>query len=159
MIITRHGDVFAEINPLTTGQAPDFTLTDLNQNPVTLSKLTDPIIISVFPDINTSVCALQTKHFNVAAAANQAISFLSISNNTAKEQANWCAAEGVDMTILSDEKNVFGELYGLVLTEANLLARSVYVIKDGQIIYSEILSEMTNEPNYDKALEVANSAI
>ena len=37
MIITRHGDVFAEISPLTTGQAPDFTLTDLNQNPVTLS--------------------------------------------------------------------------------------------------------------------------
>ena len=159
MIITRHGDVFAEINPLTTGQAPDFTLTDLNQNPVMLSKLTDPIIISVFPDINTSVCALQTKHFNIAAAANQAISFLSISNNTAKEQVNWCAAEGVDMTILSDEKNTFGELYGLVLPEANLLARSVFVIKDGQIIYSEILSEMSNEPNYDKALEVANSVI
>ena len=63
------------------------------------------------------------------------------------------------MTILSDEKNTFGELYGLVLPEANLLARSVFVIKDGQIIYSEILSEMSNEPNYDKALEVANSVI
>ena len=63
------------------------------------------------------------------------------------------------MTILSDANNEFGKLYGIVMAEANLLARSVFVIKDGQIIYTEILSEMTDEPNYDKALQVADAAI
>ena len=60
MIITRHGEVFDEINPLTTGAAPDFQLTDLANHKVKLSELADPIIISIFPDINTSVCALQS---------------------------------------------------------------------------------------------------
>ncbi|GFH43132.1 2-Cys peroxiredoxin [Lactococcus hodotermopsidis] len=155
MIITRHNDIFDDITPLTAGQAPDFTLLDQNKTEVTLSKLPDPIIISVFPDINTRVCSLQTRRFNAEAAQNKAISFLSISNNTHEEQANWCAAEGVDMTVLSDNDNVFGKAYGLVMTQANLLARSVYVVKNGQIVYSEILTEMTDEPNYEEALKVA----
>ena len=159
MIITKNGEDFSEINPLITGQAPDFSLKDQHGNAVTLSKLPSPIIMSVFPNINTSVCSVQTRRFNQEAAAHKEITFLSISNNTPEEQANWCAAEGVDMTIVSDAKNEFGQLYGLVMAEANLLARSVFVIKDGQIIYAEILPEMTDEPNYEKALQVADAAI
>ena len=159
MIITRNGEDFSEINPLITGQAPDFSLKDQHGNAVTLSTLPSPIIMSVFPNINTSVCSVQTRRFNQEAAAHKEITFLSISNNTPEEQANWCAAEGVDMTIVSDAKNEFGQLYGLVMAEANLLARSVFVIKDGQIIYAEILPEMTDEPNYEKALQVADAAI
>ena len=159
MIITRNGEDFSEINPLITGQAPDFSLKDQHGNAVTLSKLPSPIIMSVFPNINTSVCSVQTRRFNQEAAAHKEITFLSISNNTPEEQANWCAAEGVDMTIVSDAKNEFGQLYGLVMAEANLLARSVFVIKDGQIIYAEILPEMTDEPNYEKALQVVDAAI
>ena len=159
MIMTRNGEDFSEINPLITGQAPDFSLKDQHGNAVTLSKLPSPIIMSVFPNINTSVCSVQTRRFNQEAAAHKEITFLSISNNTPEEQANWCAAEGVDMTIVSDAKNEFGKLYGLVMAEANLLARSVFVIKDGQIIYAEILPEMTDEPNYEKALQVADAAI
>lgn len=159
MIITRNGEDFSEINPLITGQAPDFSLKDQHGNAVTLSKLPSPIIMSVFPNINTSVCSVQTRRFNQEAAAHKEITFLSISNNIPEEQANWCAAEGVDMTIVSDAKNEFGQLYGLVMAEANLLARSVFVIKDGQIIYAEILPEMTDEPNYEKALQVADAAI
>ena len=159
MIITRNGEDFSEINPLITGQAPDFSLKDQHGNAVTLSKFPSPIIMSVFPNINTSVCSVQTRRFNQEAAAHKEITFLSISNNTPEEQANWCAAEGVDMTIVSDAKNEFGQLYGLVMAEANLLARSVFVIKDGQIIYAEILPEMTDEPNYEKALQVADAAI
>lgn len=159
MIITRNGEDFTEINPLTTGQAPDFSLKDQHNNVVSLSELPSPIIISVFPNINTSVCSVQTRRFNQEAAAHKEIAFLSISNNTPEEQANWCAAEDVEMTILSDANNEFGKLYGIVMAEANLLARSVFVIKDGQIIYTEILSEMTDEPNYDKALQVADAAI
>lgn len=155
MIITRHGEAIDEITPLTSGQAPDFSLTDQHGKTVSLSDLSSPIIISVFPNINTSVCSTQTRRFNQEAAAHEEIAFLSISNNTAEEQANWCAAEGVEMTILSDVDKTFGQLYGLVMKNADVLARSVFVVKDGQIIYAEVLGEMTDEPNYDQALAVA----
>ena len=152
--ITLHGEKVAKINPVTTGKAPDFTLTDLNGNSVTLSLLTKPVLISIFPDINTRICSLQTKHFNVEAAKHTEIDFLSISNNTAEEQRNWCAAEGVDMTILADNGE-FGRAYGLILDGGPLegrLARSVFVIKDGEVMYSEILEELSEEPNYAAAL-------
>lgn len=156
--IALHGEKVASLHPVTTGKAPDFTLTDLKGNKVTLSKLTKPVLISVFPDINTSICSLQTKHFNVEAAKHDEIDFLSISNNTTEEQKNWCAAEGVDMTILADNGD-FGKAYGLVLNGGPLagrLTRSVFVVKNGEITYSEILSELTNEPNYEAALAAAH---
>jgi thiol peroxidase len=152
--ITLHGEKIAAIHPVTTGTAPDFTLTDLSNQPISLSKLEKPVLISVFPDINTAICSLQTKRFNLEASKHDEIEFLSISNNTADEQQNWCAAEGVEMTILSDT-GVFGEAYGLVLNGGPLsgrLARSIFVVKNGKIVYSEIVSELTHEPNYEAAL-------
>ncbi|MDR1606585.1 MAG: peroxiredoxin [Streptococcaceae bacterium] len=159
MIITRNGETFDEINPITSGLAPDFTLRDQNQKAVRLSETPSPTIISVFPDINTDVCSLQTKRFNVEAAAHQGISFLSISNNTAEEQANWCASENVEMTVLSDTDNAFGSRYGLLMPQVKRLARSVYVVKNGEIIYSQILSEITDEPDYAQVLAVAQAAL
>ncbi|MFC4653330.1 peroxiredoxin [Lactococcus nasutitermitis] len=152
--IKINGEKVATINPVTQGKAPDFTLPDLSGSSVTLSKLTKPVLLSIFPDINTSTCSLQTKHFNLEASEHQDIDFLSISNNTADEQRNWCAAEDIDMTILSDNGD-FAKAYGLLINEGPLtgrLARSVFVIKNGEIIYSEIVNEITAEPNYSKAL-------
>ena len=152
--INLHGEKIGTVSPVTTGKAPDFTLTDLSGKAVQLSNLTKPVLISVFPDINTSVCSLQTKRFNAEAAQHDEIDFLSISTNTAVEQKNWCAAEGVDMTILADTGD-FGKSFGLLLNEGPLagrLARSTFVVKDGEIVYSEILEEITDEPDYEKAL-------
>ncbi len=152
--ITLHGEKIAKIDPVTTGAAPDFTLTDLSNRSIRRSELKKPVLISVFPDINTSICSLQTKRFNLEASKHSEIEFLSISNNTADEQRNWCAAEGVDMTILSDTGE-FGKAYGLVMKSGALegrLARSIFVVKDGEIVYSEIISEVTHEPDYEQAL-------
>lgn len=152
--ITLHGEKIAELNPADKGVAPDFTLTDLSNRTITLSKLTKPVLISVFPDINTRICSLQTKRFNLEASNHDEIDFLSISNNTPDEQKNWCAAEGVAMTILSDDGS-FGKAYGLVLESGPLagrLARSIFVIKDGKIVYRELISEISQEPDYGQAL-------
>lgn len=157
--IKLHGEVVSTISPVESGLAPDFTLTDLKGNKVTLSSLKKPVLISVFPDINTSVCSLQTKRFNVEASKHEEFEFLSISSNTAEEQKNWCAAEGVDMTILSDN-GTFGQAYGITLGGnsrlAGKLARSIFVVVDGEIVYSEIIEETTNEPNYEAALSAIN---
>ena len=142
-------------------KAPLFSLKNLSDDVVSLEKLKgQPVIISVVPDIDTSICALQTKHFNQEAAAIKEIQFLTISNNTKEELANWCAAESVDMTMLRDEEGVFGKEYGLFIPEMNRLARAIFVLdKDGVISYEEIVAEIATEPDYTKALERAKALI
>jgi len=157
-VITFNHETVDTINPITEGAAPDFTLQDLHGRNVTLSQLHKPVVISVFPDIKTDVCSLQTRYFNQAAANRDDIEFLSISNNTPEEFKNWCAANGVNMTILPDNGS-FGNAYHLRMFGGPLpgrLARSVYVVKNGKIVYNEIVSELTDEPNYDAALRAAH---
>jgi len=159
MDILLHGEKIGSVNPLVKGdKAVDFTLTDLEGNEVTLSKIDKTVLISTFPDINTSTCAIQTKRFNEEAGKNPDIEILSISANTKDEQKNWCAAEGVDMKVLSDDGS-FGKAYGLVFTDgpvAGKLARALYVVKNGEIVYSDIIAEIADEPYYNAALEVAS---
>jgi len=142
-------------------KAPLFSLHNLSDDVVSLTDLKGkPVIISVVPDIDTSICALQTKHFNQEAAAIKDIHFLTISNNTKEELSNWCAAESVDMTMLSDETGTFGKEYGLLIPEMNRLARAIFVLdKEGVITYEEIVAEIATEPDYAKALEAAKRLI
>ncbi|MBS7577200.1 MULTISPECIES: peroxiredoxin [unclassified Enterococcus] len=158
MKISLHGEYAFDLAPISVGEtAPNFKLLDQNDQTVELEKRRDlPVILSVFPDINTSVCDLQTRAFNRLASENKAIHFLSISNNTKEEQANWCAAKGVDMTVLHDDANQFGAAYGLFAPELNHLSRAVFVVdRAGKIAYAEVLSEITDEPNYQAALAAA----
>jgi len=162
-IITFQQQPIDTIDPVTEGPAPDFTLNDLHGHPVRLSALKDKtVLISVVPDINTPVCSTQTRFFNEEAARSQDgdIEFLTISNNTSHELANWCAAEGIGMTILPDVDNEFGGKYRLRIFGGPLpgrLARSLYVIRNGNIIHNQIVNEISDEPNYHEALTVARS--
>lgn len=141
--------------------APDFTLKNLKDETVRLSDFAGkPVLISVVPDIDTRVCAIQTKRFNQEAAQIENVQFLTISNNTKAEQENWCAAEGVDMQMLHDTDNVFGEAYGLVIPAMNRLARAIFVVDaDGKLSYQEIVSEVSNEPDYQTALDKAKELV
>lgn len=136
---------------------PGATLLDLEDKAISLSDLTKkPLIISVVPDIDTSVCALQTKRFNQEAGAIPNINFVTVSNNTKEEQSNWCAAEGVDMLMLHDADKSFTEAFGLLIPDLGRLARAIFVVDtQGNIVYEEVVSEVTNEPNYNLAIEAA----
>ncbi|WP_338216053.1 thiol peroxidase [Companilactobacillus muriivasis] len=155
--ITTYGD------PLTVGETfPDFTVLDKDNNTVKLSSLLDkPVLISVVPDINTRVCSIQTKHFNEEVAGHAEINFVTISTNTPEEQANWCAAEGVEnMQMLSDMDHDFGKKSKIWIRDRNILARSVWVVdKNGEIIYSEIVPVQSDEPSYDRVLGQLNELI
>ncbi|MBH9991713.1 peroxiredoxin [Lactobacillus sp. W8092] len=157
MKIQRHGQDFCELNdyPLVGQKFPEFQVLDSQQNPVTLaSLLTKPLLISVVPNIETSVCALQTKHFNEVVDQFSQCNFVTISTNTPEQQQNWCAAANVTrMQLLSDEQFNFGHQTNLLMGDSKLLARSVWLLQtDGQIIYSEIPAEMTDEPGYEPVL-------
>lgn len=157
MQITKRGEVFSLVKePLKIGdQAADFELEDLKGKVFRLFQLLDkPLIISVVPDINTSVCSVQTRKFNEMMANFEEANFVTVSNNTKEQQASWCAAEGLNLVMLHDPENTFGQAYGVLIPELNVYARSVFVINsDGKIIYEEIVPEMTHEPDYQKAID------
>lgn len=135
--------------------APDFSLNNLNDEKVSLKDLLKkPVLLNVVPDIDTSVCSIQTKRFNQEAAGVQGATFVTISKNTKEEQENWCSAEGVEMEMLHDTEFSFGKEYGLYIEERGILARSIFVIDtDGTIVYREIVAEIKQEPDYAPALD------
>ena len=136
MQITKRGEAFSLVKePLKVGnQAVDFELKDLKDKVFHLSQLLDkPLIISVVPDINTSVCSIQTRKFNEMMAKFEEANFVTISNNTREQQESWCAAEGLDLVMLHDPENTFGQAYGVLIPELNVYARSVFVVNsDGK---------------------------
>jgi thiol peroxidase len=148
-----------------TGQtAPDFTLTGVAMDPVKLSDFKDKVkIISVFPSIDTGVCALQTKRFNrEAAKLGEDIVIICISKDLPFAQSRFCGAEGIDRVVtLSDYKNnEFGEKYGFLIDELGLLTRGVVVIdRDNVVQYVEYVKEVAEEPDYRKAIEEAKNAL
>ncbi|MFD2308274.1 thiol peroxidase [Enterococcus termitis] len=162
MKVTKKGEEveIIGVQPEVGTKAPNFSLKNLTDEVVNLSDFSGtPVLISVVPDIDTRVCSLQTKRFNEEAAKIEGVKFITISNNTKEEQANWCAAEGVDMEILHDTDGTFGEAYGLFIPAMGRLARVIFVIdKEGKIIYEAISTEISEEPDYNAALEKAKNA-
>jgi len=146
-------------NQLAVGDtAPNFTVLSTALKPVQLSDYKGKnIIIAVYPSVDTSVCAAQNRRFNVEADKLKDTVVLSISCDLPFAQNRFCAAEGLDSIItLSDHKDLnFGLTYGFVIDELRLLTRGTVIIdKKGIIKYIEYVPEVTNEPDYNKALEV-----
>lgn len=161
MKITRQGKYFATLTsiPAVGEQFPEFAVKNGTGQKVKLSDLlTKTLLISVVPDINTSVCSLQTKKFNEEVDQYENINFVTISTNTPNQQAQWCAAQNVKkMQLLSDQEHNFGEATHLLMDDSGLLARCVWIINTQEkTIYREIVSEMTNEPNYNQVLDQFN---
>lgn len=152
-------------NEIETGkQAPDFTAVGKDLKPVKLSDFKGKIkILSIFPSIDTEVCAVQTRTFNKAAAdLSDEVAVLCISKDLPFAQNRFCGAEGIDKVVtLSDYKsNDFGSKYGFLIDELGLLARGVVVIdRNDTVRYVEYVSEVTDEPAYDKAIEAAEKSV
>lgn len=161
MIITRKDqnktfELFGT-QPTLSEKAPQFSLPSTKGRTISLDDLKGQVtIISVVPNINTRVCAMQTRQFNQKASQLEGVNFFTVARNTLEEFNAWCAGEGLDLENLSDADGTFGEAYGLIMSELNILARSVFVIdKDLKIAYMEIVEEMTDEPQYQTPIEVA----
>lgn len=163
MKVSKKGQILdvEGVQPLIGEKAPDFSIPNLKNDLVKLSDLEgEPVLISVVPDIDTRVCALQTKRFNHEAATIDGIKFLTISNNTIEEQSKWCAAEGVEMEMLHDEDGTFGKQFGLFIPEMGRLARAIFVLDaQGIIVYEQISEEIAEEPDYAKALTHAKNLV
>lgn len=136
--------------------APDFTVLDNSLNQITLEDYKGKKkLISVVPSIDTGVCDQQTRKFNEEASQEDGV-VLTISVDLPFAQKRWCASNGLENVVtLSDHRDLsFGENFGVVMEELRLLARSVFVLDESnKIVYKEIVSEGTNFPDFDAALE------
>ncbi|GGB66988.1 putative thiol peroxidase [Flavobacterium suaedae] len=145
--------------PATGTKAPGFELVKNDLSTVSLNDFkSSKLVLNIFPSIDTGTCATSVRKFNEKAAGIENTKVLCISRDLPFAQARFCGAEGLDNVItLSDFKEgKFGNDYGLTITDgplAGLHSRAVIVInEEGNIVYTEQVSEIKDEPDYDKAL-------
>ncbi len=146
--------------------APDFTVHFFEGGLKTISNKDlagKATILSVVPSLDTGVCQIQTKKFNQQLAAlGDSVNAVTISRDLPFAQNRFCGAEDVkNMKVGSDyQSGAFGESFGVMIDELKLLARSVFVLdKGGKVVYTEIVPEVTQEPNYDAALAALKTQV
>lgn len=164
-IVTMGGNPVTLLGPeIKVGdRAPEFTVLTNDLKPYTLKDAGDQVkIISVVPSVDTGVCQIQTTRFNKEADQLDHTIVLTISADLPFALKKFCSAQGIDKVItLSDHKDLsFGMNYGFAIEELRLLSRGIVVLdKDNIVQYVEYVPEVTDHPNYDKALEEAKKLI
>ena len=149
----------AEI-PEVGGQAPAFTLVDSELNNVNLSSYKGKnIVLNIIPSLDTPVCQKSTKIFNERVAAMNNVVVLAVSADLPFAMKRFCTSENINSVIplsMMRSRN-FAKDYGVLLVDgplSGITARAVVVInKNNEIIHSELVNEIANEPNYDDALD------
>lgn len=153
-------------NKVVEGQvAPNFTAVKQDLSPFDFYRDTENKIkiISIAPSIDTSVCSVQTITFNKKAAEmKEDVEIVTITVDLPFAQGRYCAAEGIEnIQVVSDHKDLdFGEKYGFIMPHLRLLARGIVVVdKDNTVRYVEYVPEVTDAPDYDKALEAVKGLL
>lgn len=139
-------------------KAPNFKVTDNDMLPVRFLRTykgKTAVILSV-PSLDTPVCDLEIRKFNTEAAKlSPDIEVLAVSMDLPFAQKRWCGDAGVKrVKIYSDYKQgEFGKAYGVLIKELRLLARAVFIVDaEGTVRYARMVPEITEEPDYAKAL-------
>ncbi len=136
--------------------APNFTAVGNDLNPVSLNDTKGKRVFLAVPSLDTPVCDMEVRKFNEEASKLDNVSIYTLSMDLPFAQARWCGGANIDkVTTLSDYKDrEFGKNFGVYIKELGLLSRAVFVVdENNKVTYVEYLEEITNEPNYEKALE------
>lgn len=140
-------------------KAPEFKLAKNDLSTVSLADFVGSrLILNIFPSVDTGTCAASVRQFNQKASKLKNTKVLCISRDLPFAQKRFCGAEGLEnVVMLSDFKNgSFGQDYGLEITDgafAGFHSRVVMVLdENANVIYTEQVSEIGDEPNYEKAL-------
>lgn len=144
-------------------KAPEFKAVKTDLTPYDSKENEGKVVIySVAPSIDTPVCSLQARTFNEKAANLKNVEIVTVTVDLPFAQARFCANEGIDNSIIVSDYHGhdFGKKYGFLMEETMLLARGIVVVgKDGKVAYVEYVPEVTNEVNFDKALEEAEKLV
>jgi len=159
--VTLKGNPFnlAGTMPKPGDAAPDFNLTKGDLSPVDLASLgSKKKVIVTVPSLDTPVCQTETRKFNEKASSLGDVEVLIVSSDLPFAQKRFCETEGLSsVTAASDLRDRgFGERWGVAIAEgplAGVMARAVFVVgADNKVEYAELVPEIAQEPEYDKAL-------
>lgn len=145
-------------------QAPDFRATNADLQDVSLSSFKGKrIILNIFPSLDTPTCALSVRQFNARASELENTVVLCLSMDLPFAQSRFCSTEGLNNVVPLSvfRSHDFLKEYGLQLADGplkGLMARAVVVIDEtGKVCYTQLVSNISNEPDYDAALRAANA--
>ena len=166
----RKGVITIKGNPLTLvgveikvgDNAPDFKCFETLNSEVSLESFKGKNkVFNVVISVDTPVCSVQTKRFNQEASnLKDDVEIITVSVDLPFAMSRYCGAEGIDkVKVISDYMNhSFGKAYGVLIKENKLLARAIFVVDKANVVrHVEYVKEITNEPNYEAALEVISS--
>jgi len=139
--------------------APNFSLVAKDLSNKGLSDFSGKRkVLNIVPSLDTAVCATSTRKFNEAASKLNNTVVLIISNDLPFAAGRFCVAEGLDnvVTLSTMRGREFMKNYGVEIANTALegvCARAVVVLdENNKVIYTELVPEITTEPNYDAAL-------
>jgi thiol peroxidase len=145
--------------PKVGSKAPAFKLVDKDLNDISLDKFKGKKkLLNIVPSLDTPVCATSTKKFDDAAKARNDVVMLIVSADLPFAQGRFCGAENTQNVVtlsMMRDKN-FAKDYGVLITDgplAGITGRAVVVLDaDDKVVYTQLVPEITQEPDYDKAL-------
>lgn len=155
-IINTNGEL-----PSIGSKAPDFVLTDGDLKDHSLAEFHGKRkLISIVPSLDTGVCAMSAKKFNESAKQHPEVIILCVSADLPFAQKRFCSQENIKnvLTLSMLRSKEFATKYGVLLVDgplAGLCSRAVLVLDaQDKVLYHELVPEITQEPNYQKALDV-----
>jgi thioredoxin-dependent peroxiredoxin len=145
-------------------RAADFTLTGNDLKEVSLKDYAGKRkVLNIVPSLDTPVCQTSTRTFNQKASGLKDTVVLVISADLPFASKRFCTTEGLDNVVsLSTFRNRdFHSKYGVDVADGalkGLTSRAVVVLDaNDKVLYSELVPEIKEEPNYDAALAVLQS--
>lgn len=139
--------------------APEFELTNTDlENVISHDFRGKRVILNIFVSLDTGICAASVRKFNSETEKLDNTVVLCISRDLPFAHKRFCAAEGLENVIsLSEMRDFeFGELFGVRIIDgplAGLLARSIVILDEvGKVIYTELVPEIKQEPDYEQVL-------
>ena len=142
--------------PAVGSKAPAFQLVGAGLSDLTQEQTAGKrLVLNIFPSVDTGICAASVRKFNeLAAGMGDDTVVLNVSADLPFAQARFCGAEGIENVLVgSTFRSDFGRDYGVTMADgpmAGLLARSVVLVDaEGTVTYTQVVDEITTEPDYD----------
>ena len=163
--VTLRGNPVTLLGPeIRVGQkASDFKLLTTDMKEVGLSQSRGKVrLLSVVTSLDTPVCDLQTQRFEEEASKLKDVVIYTISMDLPFAQARYCGAHNItNLQTLSDHREAsFGTAYGVLIKELRLLSRAIFIVdRDDTVRYVEYVKEVTQHPDYDKAIEALQKVV
>ena len=145
--------------PSVGAKAPDFLLVDADLKDRSLKDYgSKRKLISIVPSLDTAVCSLSTKKFNEQIKSHPGVIALVVSADSPFAQKRVCSAENalniISLSMMRSKD--FARDYGVLIESgplAGFCARAVVVLDENdKVVYTELVPEIAQEPDYDKAL-------